>query len=331
MSEAMKRRGFITFVGGAAATWPLAARAQQPSMPVVGFVSGRSLASDSDLVAVFLRALNEAGYVNGQNVAIEFRWADGQLDRLPEFLADLVERKVAVIFGGASDVAAGALRVAAATVPVVFATGSDPVAARLVASLNRPGGNLTGVTVITNALWPKRLELVRELISQTPLIAFLVNWNNANHAPAMRELSAVALRLGQEVMALNATAETDFETAFATLIEKRASALVVSDDALFTNKRATLAALAARHAVPTVYGRREYVEAGGLISYGASTLDQYYQSGVYVGRILKGAKAADLPFLQPIKYELVVNLKSAKVLGITVSPTLLARADEVIE
>ena len=310
---------------------PLAARAQQPAMPVVGFLSGRSLASDSDLVAVFLRALNETGYVNGQNVAIEFRWADGQLDRLPELLADLVERKVVVIFGGASDVAAGALRVAAATVPVVFATGSDPVAARLVASLNRPGGNLTGVTVLTNALWPKRLELVRELISQTPLIAFLVNWNNVNHAPAMRELSAAARGLGQEVMVLNATAEIDFEPAFAALTERRASALVVSDDALFTNSRATLAALAARHAVPTIYGRREFAASGGLMSYGASTLDQYYQSGVYVGRILKGAKAADLPFMQPTKFELIINLKTAKALGLEVPPTLLARADEVIE
>jgi putative tryptophan/tyrosine transport system substrate-binding protein len=327
----MRRREFMTLLGGAAAAGPLAAQAQQAAMPAVGFVSGRSLASDSDLVAVFLRALNEAGYVNGQSVAIEFRWADGQLDRLPELIADLVGRKVAVIFGGASDVAAGALRVAAATVPVVFATGSDPVAARLVASLNRPGGNLTGVTVITNALWPKRLELVRELISQTPLIAFLVNWNNANHEPAMRELSAAARRIGQEVMALNATTETDFEAAFATLTERRASALVVSDDALFTNRRATLAALAARHAVPAIYGRREYVDVGGLISYGASTLDQYYQSGAYVGRILKGAKAADLPFLQPTKFELAINLKTAKALGLDVPPMVLARADEVIE
>jgi len=327
----MKRREFIALLGGVSVAWPLAARAQQPAMPVVGFVSGRSLASDSELVAVFLRALNEAGYVNGQNVAIEFRWADGQLDRLPEFVADLVERKVVVIFGGASDVAAGALRVAAATVPVVFATGSDPVAARLVASLNRPGGNLTGVTVLTNALWPKRLELVRELISQTPLIAFLVNWNNVNHAPAMRELSAAARGLGQEVMVLNATAEIEFEPAFAALTERRASALVVSDDALFTNSRATLAALAARHAVPTIYGRREFAASGGLMSYGASTLDQYYRSGVYVGRILKGAKAADLPFLQPTKFELAINLKTAKALGLDVPPTLLARADEVIE
>jgi putative ABC transport system substrate-binding protein len=300
-------------------------------MPVIGFLSGRSLASDSDLVAAFLRALNEAGYVNGQNVAIEFRWADGQLDRLPEMAADLIERKVTVIFAGASDVAAGALRVAAATVPVVFATGSDPVAARLVASLNRPGGNLTGVTVITNALWPKRLELLRELISPTPLIAFLVNWNNVTHAPAMRELNAVARRIGQDLMVLNANAEGDFEAAFATLTEKRASALVVSDDALFTNRRAVLAALAARHAVPAIYGRREFAAAGGLMSYGASTLDQYYQSGVYVGRILKGVKPADLPFLQPTKFEFAINLKIAKALGLTVPPMLLARADEVIE
>jgi putative ABC transport system substrate-binding protein len=246
-------------------------------------------------------------------------------------IAELVERKVAVILGGASDVAAGALRVAAATVPVVFATGSDPVDAGLIASLNRPGGNLTGVTVITNALWPKRLELVRELISQTPLIAFLVNSNNVNHAPAMRELSAAARRLGQEVMVLNATAETDFEAAFTTLTERRASALVITDDALFTNRRATLAALAAGHAVPAISGRRDFAASGGLMSYGASTLDQYYQSGVYVGRILKGAKAADLPFLQPTKFELVINLKAAKALGINVPSTLLARADEVIE
>jgi putative ABC transport system substrate-binding protein len=326
----MRRREFITALGGAM-TIPLAARAQQLTMPVIGFLSGRSLASDTDLVAAFLRALNEAGYVNGQNVVIEFRWADGQLDRLPALAADLVERKVAVIFAGASDVAAGALRVAAATVPVVFATGSDPVVSGLVASLNRPGGNLTGVTVITNALWPKRLELLRELISSTPLIAFLVNWNNVSHAPAVRELNVVARRIGQDVMVLNANAEGDFEAAFTTLTEKRASALVVSDDALFTNRRAALAALAARHAVPAIYGRREFVADGGLMSYGASTLDQYYQSGVYIGRILKGAKPADLPFLQPTKFEFAINLKAAKTLGLDVPDRLLALADEVIE
>ena len=327
----MRRREFISLVGGATIAWPLAARAQQQAMPVVGFLSGRSLASDSDLVAVFSQALTEAGYVNGQNVAIEFRWADGQLDRLPELAAELIERKVSVIFAGASDVAAGALRVAAATVPVVFATGSDPVAARLVASLNRPGGNLTGVTVITAALWPKRLELLRELIAPTPLIALLVNPNNLTATHARRELNAAARRIGQDVLLLDASAEGEFEAAFAMLAEKRARALVVSDDALFTNRRAVLVALAARHAVPAIYGRREFAAAGGLMSYGASTVDQYYQSGVYVGRILKGAKPADLPFLQPTKFELAINLKTAKALGLNVPNTLIGRADEVID
>jgi putative ABC transport system substrate-binding protein len=238
---------------------------------------------------------------------------------------------VAVLFAGASDVAAGALRVAAATVPVVVATGSDPVVAGLVASLNRPGGNLTGVTVITAALWPKRLELLRELISSTPLIALLVNPNNLTATHARRELNAAARRIGQDVVVLNASAEGEFEPAFATLAEKRANALVVSDDALFANRRAVLVALAERHAVPAIYGRREFAEAGGLISYGASTVDQYYQSGVYVGRILKGAKPADLPFLQPTKFELAINLKTAKALGLKVPSTLIGRADEVIE
>ena len=327
----MQRRNFIRLLGGAAVAWPLAARAQQQAIPVVGFLSGRSLASDSDLVAVFRQALTEAGYVDGQNVVIEFRWADGQLDRLPELAAELIERKVSVIFAGASDVAAGALRVAAATVPVVFATGSDPVAAGLVASLNRPGGNLTGVTVITAALWPKRLELLRELISPTPLIALLVNPNNLTARQARRELNAAARRIGQDVVLLDASAEGEFEAAFATLTEKRASALVVSDDALFTNRRAVLVALAARHAVPAIYGRREFAAAGGLMSYGASTVDQYYQSGVYVGRILKGTKPADLPFLQPTKFELTINLKTAKALGLNVPNTLIGRADEVID
>jgi putative ABC transport system substrate-binding protein len=223
--------------------------------------------------------------------------------------AELIERKVAVIFAGAADVGAGALRVAAATVPVVFATGSDPVAAGLVASLNRPGGNLTGVTVITAALWPKRLELLRELISPTPpLIALLVNPNDLTTAPARRELNDAARRIGQDVMLLDASTESELEVAFARLIEKRASAPVVSDNALFTNRREALVALAARHAVPTIYGRREFAAVGGLMSYGASTFDQYYQSGVYVGRILKGAKPADLPFLQPTKFELAINI-----------------------
>ena len=326
----MRRRDFLMAVGTAAA-WPLMARAQQPPMPVVGFLSGRSLASDSHLVATFSRALNEAGYVNGQNVAIEFRWADGQLNRLPELAAELIERKVTVLFAGASDVAAGALRVAAATVPVVIATGSDPVAAGLVASFNRPGGNLTGVTVFSVALELKRLELLRELISPTPLIALLVNPNNLTATAARRQLNDATRKIGQDMVVLEASTEGEFEAVFATLAQKSAGALVVSDDALFANRRSVLVALAARHAIPAIYGRRDFAEVGGLISYGASVADQYYQSGVYVGRILKGAKPSDLPFLQPTKFELTINLKTAKALGLTVPAPLLARADDVID
>jgi putative ABC transport system substrate-binding protein len=327
----VRRREFIALLGGAVVAWPMAARAQQPTTPVVGFLSGRSLASDADLVAVFRRALGESGFVEGQNVAIEFRWADGRLDQLPALAAELIERKVTVLFAGASESLSSALRVAAASVPVVFATGTDPVAANLIASLNRPGGNLTGVTVITAALWPKRLELLRELISPTPVIALLVNPNNINTIPAIRELNDAARKIGQDVVVLDADAEREFEPAFASLTAKRASALVVADDALFAGRRARLIDLAARHAVPAIYGRREYPDAGGLISYGASTVDQYYRSGLYVGRILKGARPAELPFLQPTKFELVLNLKTAKALSLTVPPSLLARADEVIE
>ena len=326
----MRRREFITALGGAAAM-PLAAWAQQSEMPVVGFLSGRSPASDAELVAAFRRALSESGFVEGQNVAIGFRWADGRLDQLPALAAELIERKVAVLFAGASDSLSGALRVAAASVPIVFATGVDPVAAQLIASLNRPGGNLTGFTVISAALWPKRLEVLRELISPTPVIALLVNPNNINSIPAIHELNDAARKIGQDVVVLNADAEREFEPAFASLTAKRASALVVADDALFAGRRARLIELAARHAVPAIYGRREYPAAGGLISYGASTVDQYYQCGVYVGRILKGARPGDLPFLQPTKFELVLNLKTAKALGLAVPDKLLVAAEEVIE
>jgi putative ABC transport system substrate-binding protein len=326
----MRRRSFITLIGGAA-VWPLAARAQQTPMPVVGFLSGRSLTSDAHLVASFRLALNDSGFVEGQNVAIDFRWAEGQLSRLPRLAADLVQRRVPVIFAGAADVHVGALQVAAATIPLVLATGGDPVALGVVDSLSRPGGNLTGVTVISAALWLKRLEILGELINRTRVIAVLVNPTNPSAFPATRELQAAAGGFGQTVIVLNTRTENDFGGAFDTLLGQRASGLIVSDDALFQNWRETLVTLAARHGVPTIYGRREYAEAGGLISYGASTTDQYRQSGIYVGRILKGAKPADLPFLQPTKFELVINLKIAKALGLEIPPTLLARADEVIE
>jgi putative ABC transport system substrate-binding protein len=327
----LRRRQFITLLGGGVVAWPIALRAQQAAVPVVGFLSGRSLASDAHLVAAFRQALNDSGFVEGRNVAIEFRWAGGLLDRLPTLAADLVQRKVAVIFAGAADVHVGALQVAAATTPLVLATGGDPVALGVVDSLSRPGGNLTGVTVISAALWPKRLELLGQLINRTNVIALLVNPSNATAFPATRELEAAASGFGQTVIVLNTRTESDFGAAFETLVGQRAGGLVVSDDALFQNSRETLVALAARHRVPTIYGRREYAETGGLISYGASTTDQYRQSGIYVGRILKGAKPADLPFLQPTKFELVINVKTAKALGLEIPPALIAIADEVIE
>jgi len=324
----MKRRDFIAALGGAAAI-PLGARAQQPNIPVVGYLSGRSLASDRHLVDAFRQGLAEQGYVEGQTVAIEFRWADGQLDLLPGLAAELVRRQVAVIGAFAVDVQIRALNAAVSTVPTVFATGGDPVALGLGASFNRPGGNATGVTVITAALWPKRLELLRDLVAPTTAVALLVNPDNQTHKPAITELQQAARNIGQRVLVLQARGEGDFDTAFAKLVEERAGALVIADDAIFMNRREQLVALAARHAVPAIYGRREYPAAGGLMSYGASTLDQYRQT--YVGRILRGAKPANLPFLQPTKFELVINLKAAKTLGLTVPNSMQLLADEVIE
>ena len=326
----MRRREFITLVG-TAAMLPLAAHAQRPALPVVGFLSGRSLASDAHLVAAFRQGLSETGHADGQSVAIEFHWADSQLERLPALAADLVRRQVAVIFAGAVDVQIRALKAAISTTPIVFATGGDPVELGLGASFNRPGGNATAVTVLTDALWPKRLELLRELSAPATAVALLVNPDSQTGPPAVRDLQAAARGIGQNVLVLHARTEADFEGAFATLKREKAGGLIVSDDAIFMNRREKLVALAAQHAVPAIYGRREYPAAGGLMSYGASTADQYRQSGIYAGRLLKGDKPADLPFLQPTKFELIINLKTAKALGLDVPPSLLARADEVIE
>jgi putative tryptophan/tyrosine transport system substrate-binding protein len=326
----MRRREFITLLGSAA-TWPLAARAQQPAMQVVGFMSGRSLASDAHLVAAFRQGLSETGYVEGRNVAIEFRWAEGQFDRLRVMAADLVGRPVAAIFAGGMDVDIRGVRAVITTTPTVISTGGDPVGLGLVESFNRPGGNATAVTVIAAALMPKRLELLRELVVSANLIAVLINPNDANAAAYTRDAQAAADTLGLKILVVHAGSEADFEAAFATLVKAGANALLVTVNTLFINQREKLVTLAARHAVPAMYDRREFPAAGGLISYGANIIEQYRQSGVYIGKILGGAKPADLPVLQPTKFELVINLKAAKALGLTVPATLLTSADEVIE
>jgi putative ABC transport system substrate-binding protein len=326
----MRRREFISLLGGAAA-WPVVARAQQGAMPVIGFLSGRSIGSDSHLVAAFRQGLKETGYVEGLNVAIEFRWAEGQFDRLRALAADLVGRQVAAIFAGGMDIAIRAVRTAVTTTPIVFATGGDPVELGLVESFNRPGGNATAVTVIAAALLPKRLELLRELVVSSTVVAVLVNPNDPNAASYTRDVEAAARTFGLQVRVVHAGTEGDFDTALAALVNAGANALVVTTNALFINRREKIVALAARYTVPAIYDRREYAAAGGLMSYGASIIDQYRQSGVYIGKILRGAKPADLPAMQPTKFEFVINLKTANTLGLTVPPTLLATADEVIE
>jgi putative ABC transport system substrate-binding protein len=262
---------------------------------------------------------------------IEFRWAEGLIDRVPRFIADLTQRQVAVVFVGGSDAVVLAAKTAISTIPIVFATGGDPVDYGLVASMNRPGGNATGVTVITAALWPKRLELLRELVSSPGLFGVLVNPSHPSSAASTKEVREAAHTLGQEILVVNVRTERDFDTAFSTLVQNRVSGLLVANDPLFTGRREQLIALASQHAIPTVYDRPEFTKAGGLMSYGASTVEQYRQAGFYTGRVLKGEKPADLPVLQPTKFELSVNLKTAKALGLRVPPSLLVAADEVIE
>ena len=325
------RREFITILGGAA-SWPLAARAQQPAMPVVGLVTGGSPEAAVRMGGGFRRGLNEGGYVEGQNVTVEYQWLDGQYDRLPSLMADLVRRRVAVIATPGSNPAALAAKAATTTIPIVFGVGADPIELGLVASLARPGGNATGINFFVADIAAKRLGLLHDLVPKAVRIAVLINPANASTAEAtLRDMPEAARAIGLQIVVLNASTGREIEAAFATLVRDRADALFVGADAFFNSRRVQLANMAARHAIPTAFAVREYVDAGGLMSYGTSLADMYRHVGAYSGRILKGARPADLPVLQSTKFELVINLQTARMLGLTVPDKLLVAADEVIE
>ena len=328
----VKRREFIALLGGAAVAWPLAARAQQPAMPAIGFLHTASAAAFAAPLAAFRKGLSEAGYVEGQNVAVAYRWAEGQNDRLPALAAELARQRVAVIATPGSTATTLAAKAATATIPIVFSIGTDPVKLGLVASLNRPGGNATGISDFGVEIAAKRLGLLHELLPTATRFGVLVNPDNPYLTESfVTELQTAASAIERQIEVVTASTNGDIDTAFATLIKKRADALLISPDALFTTRRVQLITLAVRHALPALYHRREFPEAGGLMSYGSDLSDQFRQTGVSVGRILKGEKPAEMPVQLPTRFEFVINLQTAKTIGIEIPATLLAAADEVIE
>jgi putative ABC transport system substrate-binding protein len=325
----MKRRAFITLLGGAAA-WPLAARAQQPALPVIGFLSTGSADAYGSQMDGFRKGVADLGYVEGRNVMIDYRWGEGRNERLPELAADLVRRPLTVIFAN-TPTAARAVQSATTTIPIVFSMGEDPVKEGLVTSLSRPSGNITGLTTLTNQLFAKRLQLFHEIVPKASALAFLVNPANPNAEPDTREARSASAALGRELRVVSASSERDFETVFTTVVQQQFGGLLVGVDGFFLGKRALLASLAVRHAIPTMFDRRDYAAAGGLMSYGANYFDAWRQAGVFVGRILRGAKPADLPVQQVTKIEFVLNLNTAKALGLAIPASVLAIVDEVIE
>jgi ABC-type uncharacterized transport system substrate-binding protein len=326
----MRRREFITLLGGAAVAWPLTARAQQPAMPVVGFLSTRTAADSASVVAAFHNGMKEVGFVDGQTVRVEYHWAGSQYDRLRELALDMVRARVSVITA-IGPPAAVAAKAATATVPIVFTVGSDPVKTGLVANLGRPGGNATGVNIFSAELGAKRLGLLHDLMPAASIVALLVNPRFPNVGSYISEVETAARAIGWQIRVVNASNEGEIDAAFATILQLHAEAVFVAADPFFTGRRDQIVQLAARHAIPAVYEVREFPAAGGLMSYGTSLTDAYRLAGIYVGRILKGEKPADLPIIQPTKFELVINLNTAKALGLTFPPGLLAIADEVIE
>jgi putative ABC transport system substrate-binding protein len=326
----MRRRSFITLLGGAAAAWPLVARAQQAAMPVIGLLGSGSPSPFAQAVAAVRRGLNGTGYAEGQNVRMEYRWAEGQFHRLPALAADLVHRQVSLILASGPP-AANAAKAATQTIPIVFTIGDDPVATGLVTSLNRPGGNVTGVSFFTIALGAKRLELLHELVPNASLFAMILNPKSPNADVQLKDAQAAAQAIGQEIRIFNASTGNEIDAAFADIAKQKFDALLVGTDPFFTSQRDRLVAQAARNRLPAVYSLRAYAQAGGLMSYGASLTDAYQQAGIYAGKILKGTKPADLPVMQSTKFELVINLRTAKELGLDVPWFLQQRADEVIE